>query len=571
MARFIKTQNSFANGEVAPEFWARDDIAGLSRLENMDVLAGGAISRRAGLRHVQTLRSNARLIPFSVSENENYMLAVADGVMYIFQNDQEVFECLTPWPISALDQIQYAQRYGTMIFVHPDYRPCVLKKNGDIFALSDFQFAVNESDLTSLMPFVKFDDTDGITITVTTNAAGNNTATFTTNSDFWTPNHVNDRLELLGKQWKIIEYVSPTVVYAVTGGTYSVPTTSISDWREAAFGGYRGWPRSITFHQDRLVFGGSRGYPGGLWMSQVGRHNNFSFGTGLDDEAIFVSLLSGQRQQIVTVISSDNLQILTSVGEWAISSRPMTPSSIDIKQHTTIGSMISHYLPPQRIEGKTVFMAATQNDIRELALDTLGETYNATDLCMLSKHMIRSPIDMAYNDALRQLYVVMHDGEMAVLNHNSGLNISAWGRYKTQGAFQSVAALDGQTYVVVLRNGVYNVEVFDGATMIDAEQYGFSYRASALPMRASGHNVKNLRVRKITARVLDTKSLFINNGRVVLPNKTYDDASRGFSGDVSVNILGTQHACMNASWTIHSSDALPATILSVTMCGDYIV
>ena len=41
MADFIKTQNSFADGEVAPEFFARDNVNGLSRLENMDVLAGG--------------------------------------------------------------------------------------------------------------------------------------------------------------------------------------------------------------------------------------------------------------------------------------------------------------------------------------------------------------------------------------------------------------------------------------------------------------------------------------------------------------------------------------------------
>ena len=38
MVDFIKTQNSFARGEIAPEFFARDDIAGLAKLENMDVL-----------------------------------------------------------------------------------------------------------------------------------------------------------------------------------------------------------------------------------------------------------------------------------------------------------------------------------------------------------------------------------------------------------------------------------------------------------------------------------------------------------------------------------------------------
>ena len=45
MGRFLTTQNSFALGEIVPEFFARGDkivANGPSRLENMDVLASGA-------------------------------------------------------------------------------------------------------------------------------------------------------------------------------------------------------------------------------------------------------------------------------------------------------------------------------------------------------------------------------------------------------------------------------------------------------------------------------------------------------------------------------------------------
>ena len=68
MGEFIKTQNSFASGQVDSEFFARDDINGLSQLENMDVIAGGGLTRRRGLVSVADLQSTARLIPFSVSE-----------------------------------------------------------------------------------------------------------------------------------------------------------------------------------------------------------------------------------------------------------------------------------------------------------------------------------------------------------------------------------------------------------------------------------------------------------------------------------------------------------------------
>lgn len=571
MADFIKTQNSFAVGEVAPEFFARDDIAGLAHLENMDVTQGGGLTRRAGLTHVATLDGGGRLIPFSVGEDENYLVVLGAKRLWIYDGATRIKNIPTPWDMTAVACVQYAQRFGTMIFVHPDFEPQVLRRDGDTFSLSAFGFARNDADMTLNMPFMKFDDADDVKITVSAHSSGNNYATLTTNKDFWTTDNVGGRLELLGKQWVVQSYVDAQHVVAYTNGTYTIPSASVTDWREAAFGTRRGWPCSISFHQDRLVFGGSRAWPSGVWMSQVGRHNNFNVGTGLDDEAIFITLLSQQRQQICTVVSSDNLQILTSVGEWAISSKPLTPASVDIKQHTSVGSMSARYLPPQKIEGATVFISRSGRDIRELALDELGENYNARDLCAYAKHMMTGPVDAAYNADTRQLFVVMDDGDIAILNQNSALGISAWARYKTLGQFKSVAVIGGRTYVVTLRDNVPAIEYFDTAAMRDAVANDFAFSAAALPVHASGHGVTRLRLRKITARVLNTKSLFINDMRAVLPNRIYDADATGFSGDVSVGMLGTQYDCVASPWRIHGCEPMPATILSVTMHGRYTV
>ena len=421
MVDFIKTQNNFSRGEVAPEFFARDDIAGLSKLENMDVLSGGGLTRRAGLAKVATLNSLVRIVPFSVDENENYILALGDYRATIMETDGSVVQSLvSPWAYTDVAKLQYAQRFGTMILVHPDYQPRIIAKTATGFDLNLFEFSSND-DMTVNIPFMKFDDANGITITVMSNAGGNTYATFTTNTDFWSADQVGERLYLMGKQWVITSYVDARVVVACTNTTYTLPASPITDWFEAAFGSYRGWPCSITFHQDRLVFGGSRSHPSGICMSHVGDHKNFSVGTGLDDEAIFLTLVSSRRQQIATVVSSDNLQILTSVGEWAISNKPLTPSSVDIKQHTSVGSVVSTYLPPQKIEGQTVFVSEDMRSIRELSLDDLGENYNANDLCALSKHLMSEPVDIAYNSSAHKLFVVMADGTMSVLNYNSGL------------------------------------------------------------------------------------------------------------------------------------------------------
>lgn len=571
MTDFIKTQNSFADGEVSPEFYARDNLNGLSYLENMDVIAGGGLRRRRGLATVDTLTSSARLIPFSVSETENYILALTDGHMLIYDGATVICDLLFEWDFDDYPKIQYAQRNGTMIFVHPKYQPCILQMGSVNFELVPFEFKRNDSDMTLNMPFMKFDDAATINITVTANSAGNNMATFTTNKAFWTQNSVGGYLLLLNNQWRIMEYVSPTVVYAYTNSQYNLPSDPVTDWYESAFSDRRGWPCSVTYHQDRLIFGGTPSWPSGIWASRVGQYNNFNVGTGLDDESIFVTLLSQQRQQICTLVSSDNLQILTNSGEWAISSKPLTPSSIEIKQHTSVGSVATRYLPPQKIEGATVFISATEQDIRELTLDALGENYNARDLCTQAKHLMNTPTDISYNENTRQLFVVMTDGNMAVLNQNSALGISAWTRYKTDGTFKSVATIAGKTYVVVARGDTCYLETFSDTALSDASQYDFSYTASALPVRASGHNARKLRIRKIVARTLDTKTLFINGMRAPFPDNIYDVAAPGYSGDVSVNILGTQQNCITAPWTISSNEQLPTTILSVGVYGNYTI
>jgi hypothetical protein len=569
MGNFIHTQNSFASGEVSPEFFARENIGGLSRLENMDVLSSGALSRRKGLKYVAELSSTARLIPFSMNENDNYLLVLHNKKLDVLRDGVKVSAIVAPWGEDDLDKLQYAQRFGTMIFVHPDYKPQILEKGSILFNLTPFVFS-SASNMVTNIPFVKFDDVAAMKISVTANSGGNNYATFTSDKDFWTEDSIFSALLVQGRQWNIVQYNNPRSVVAATNGGYTLPSAPVSDWAEPVFSDRRGWPRSISFHQDRLVFGGTRDWPGGVWMSKVGFHNNFNIGTGLDDEAIFITLLSEQRQQICTVVSGDNLQILTSTGEWVISSKPLTPSSISIRQHTSIGSVASRYLPPQKIEGSTVFIAGNEKDIRELTLDDLGESYSAADLCALSKHLMDGPVDLAYNDRTNQLFVVMQNGGMAVLNKNSALGISAWGTYSTQGAFKSVAVINGETFVTVEREDEIFIEKFSSDSMADgARNYGFSFCAAGLPLLSGKHSPDKIRLRKLSARVMNTKSLIMNGFRAAMPNEIYAAGHPGYSGDISVNLLGDDDDAARPLWKITGDDPLPATILSVTMNGRY--
>ena len=570
MGIFLKTQNIFSSGEVAPEFYSINNIHGVAKLENMDVLQSGGLKRRPGLKKIKSIANNALLIPFVIDESEKYLLVMYELGMDVYCNDAKIAAVVTPWHSTDLPKLQYAQRFNSVFFSHPDYNPRILTKTSAGFSLALFKFYAN-ADLSLNMPFKRFDDTTSASISIGTSSIDNNHATFTTNVDLWDNTWIGVRLLVNNKQWVVESVQTARIATVYTNGNFSLPNDPISDWWEAAFSDKRGWPVSVSFHQNRLVFGGTASAPSSIWMSKIGEYNNFDVGTGLDDEAIFTTLLSARHHQICTIVSSNALQILTSVGEWAISNSPLTPSNTNIKQHTSVGSVITRYLPPQQIEGSTVFIAKSGTDIRELDLDTLNDKYNATDLCVFSKHLMKNPVSMAYNQSKHQLFIVMDDGYMAVLNKYINTDVAAWTRYTTDGLFKSVAVVDDKTYVIVKRENTEYLEKFDDTCLDDAGQYNFSYKISAFPMIVNGHCPKKLRAHKISLRVMNTKTLFVNNYRMEIPNWAYDENSAGYTGDLSMNLLGFQHNTIESLWTISSSEQLPATILSVTIDGWYLI
>lgn len=568
MTEFIHSQNSFANGEIAPEFYLTKNISGLSRLENMDVLSGGGVTRRFGIVDIATLDGNARIFSCDMSEQENYILVFTNRKITIFSNDTVVDTIVSPWLESALPNIQFAGRGNSVIFTHPDVPPYVLTKDSDGFSLCKFNF-YDASGLYSKVPLIKYDDMRGVALTVTAGPYGVKSATFTASENYWTSTNVETFVCFNNQLWQITEYVSPTVVYATSPIEYTLPAEPITDWLESAFDYRHGWPCAITFHQDRLVFGGTHSVPGGIWMSHVGQHYNFDVGTGLDDEAIITTLLSKERQQICYLISSDKLQILTSTGEWAISNQPLTPSDINIKQHTSVGSVASRCLIPQKIENETVFISSNLKDIRKLSLDTLGEKYNADDLCAFAKHLINNPIDICYNKSSKHLFVVNSDGDMSVLTYDVGLGISAWARYTAYAKFVSVAESGGETFVVLEYMGTYKLARFSDTAHNDSGTHEIPCMIAGVPMNFSGHRPNHLRLRKINLRLWQTRGAFINDMRVELPNETYSPGHPGFSGDVSMNFLGSQIDPSVAPWVIYGAESGPITVLSVTVYGQY--
>jgi hypothetical protein len=613
-----RTKSSFAAGELAPELYGRADLRafenGARRLRNVVIQPTGGVARRPGLRHVATLAGPARLIPFEFNTEQTYLIALTAGWLQVFMNEAEVARLAAPWTAAMLPQIATTQSADTLLLFHPDMPPKrVTRSSHAAWTIADFAFTSE--------PFHAF--ARGVTLTP---AGTTGVIAVAASADVFGAGHLGARLRLNGKRLRITAVGGPRSVTAAVQDALA-DTSPVTAWEESAFSNARGWPVSACFHQARLVLGGARDLPNRLWLSRTGDLGDFDPGTGLDDEGIEFALMSDQVNAIRAVFSGRHLQVFTSGAEWMVTGDPLTPSSIQLRRQTRIGSAVDRMVPPVDVDGSTVFAARSGRAVHEFAYTDVGEAYQANDLALVARHLVAAPVSMAYDQTGRLLHLVMADGSMATLTLYRAEQVIAWTRQETAGAFRAVAETDGRVFVVAERAGSHRLELFDPALHLDAALSGtaaapkeewsglghlearevsvladgaprgtatvaggrialdapagavqaglpFAHVIEPLPPQlatGAGAGAAPLRPVSVTFRLLATPALSVDLGRGVQPvafrrldTALLDAAPPAFTGDVTLRGLGWRRDAMAPLWRVEGDTPLPLTLLSVT-------
>lgn len=568
--KFTQTNSNFALGEVSGELSGRGDLKtaafGLSKLENMDIISSGGIRRRCGTASiVGELGENARIVPMKLGNGSEYLLLLENKRIKIFKDGAQTAMVVSRWSAAHLPKLQIVQMGDSIVFAHPDVIPSVLSflVNGT-WRLVNFNFETENGNMRQ--PWHKFEGSNFPFVVSNITAGGSRSATLTAqDGENWTPDCMYSDIRFAGIDFWITQYVSPREVRVTTNDSKTIPTGTISDWTESAFSDRRGWPRSAAVYQNRLVLAGNTALPNFLWMSKTGKHYNFDTGTGLDNESVCASLMGGSQHSIVSVQSGENLEVLTDLGEWSIKGMPITPGSLSVRQHTNIGSSAAEYVPPQRVDGATIFVSKNA-ELRELRLDNLSDSYSTTDLSAVSKHLMTGTRAAAYHQPTKRLMLVQKDGRIAVLKKDDNLEILGWSTYGTDGRWMDIAVVGGKIYTLVERGDETFLEVFDEDKMTDgADEFAYAHTAAAMPLFSDGAPARLARLTKWKARVVDSANLKVRlNGGEALEIPIPETPG---IHDVSAAALGT---CENARiplWEISGSEPKPLTILSITIEG----
>ncbi|MCD8498049.1 MAG: hypothetical protein LRZ85_08230 [Alphaproteobacteria bacterium] len=625
MTRIRDIKTNFTAGEVSRDLLGRGDLRayenGALTLQNVFINPTGGVTRRAGLNYIDTAAGPGRLIAFEFNTEQTYLLVITHEQIDIYAGGVLDDTITAPWEAAQISQLAWTQSADTLLLTHPDVPPKTLTRNPDAsWSLEDWDFFADGNVVRQ--PYFKF---AGSAVTLTPSGTSG-TITLTASSNVFTADHENTRLRVGGKEVEITDYDSATVVTATVIQTLSGTSATI-DWQEQAFSAARGYPSSVAFHQDRLVIGGSRDLPNRLWFSKSGDLFNFDLGTGLDDEAIEFAILSDQVNAIRGIFSGRHLQVFTSGAEWQVTGDPLTPTSVQIRRQTRIGSVIERYIPPINVDGATFFVARNKREIQEFLYTDLEQAYQSTDIALLSKHIIQSPVDMDYDQRRRLLFLVRDDGKFAALTVFRAEQVAAWTLHETNGEALSVSVVGDDVYLLIQRGEDYFIEAFDDAFNLDSALKGesgspqttwsglthlegreviivadgevqpaqtvtsgeitleaaasevevglaYTHIVEPLPPSGVGQVGAGRKVRLVEAifRLQDTAALKLDVGRglgdITLrqlgEEEILDEPPPLVSGDISVRALGWQADATKPLWRIEQDVPLPFTLLSVS-------
>ena len=273
--------------------------------------------------------------------------------------------------------------------------------------------------------------------------------------------------------WEFTAGASDTALESVDGGGVRVvivghPPTR--NWDEQVFSSVNGYPKTATFHEQRLYFGGVTALPDGIQGSKITDFYNFDVGKAGDADSIQIQIASDQINEIRHLVSGKLLQIFSSTSEFYLKpqiGKPITPTDIQIIRQSTLGSQLKAM--PRIFDGATIYIQNNGKTVREYFYSAGAEEFTSNSISLLSNHLISSPQDSAKITSMpsrtEQFYFLVNDdGTMGIFTSQRAEKIAGWMLWSTDGTIESVACTTSNIYVSVKRtinsSDVYYLEQF---------------------------------------------------------------------------------------------------------------
>lgn len=358
----------------------------------------------------------------------------------------------------------------------------------------------------------------GAAVTATLGAAG------------WRASDVGKYLKVNGGLVKLTGFTSTTIMDGVIQQVLTSATAAIANsWtlNASVWNPVSRYPRAVTLHEQRLQLAGSPGYPQTLWGTRIGDVLNLELGTK-DDDAYSYELSTSQIAPIQHLAQTSRLMVFTNFNEMSVRGgveKPISPTTIQKKDESTAGS---NAVRPVKVGNELLFVQRAGRKVRACGYRYDIDGFDSPDRTVFSEHITQSGIvDMSFQqEPDAQLHCVRADGQLATCTYETEQEVIAWGRWITDGLFESVATIPTsdaeQTYVIVKRNinGVDKryVEYFDPTLKTDC-----ALTATDGPGKATWTGLGHLEGETVQARAdgVYQGTFTVVGGSVTLPRNAF--------------------------------------------------
>ncbi len=333
----------------------------------------------------------------------------------------KVYEITTEYTSSQLSEIQFAQSADVMYLVHPSHEPTKLTRTGHTnWSISDVDFEKG--------PYLD-ENTSSTTLTTSATTVGTG-RTLTASADLFASTDVGRLVKVKGGHGKITGFTSATVV------TYEIFTavgtsSATTEWQLGAYSNTTGFPRAVSFFEQRLLYGGSTSYPQTIWASQSGLYDNFDEGEADAADAFIYTIAANKVNTIRWLAPSKDLIVGTAGSEYKVgrpTGEPLKPDNVNIAQQTTYGVYPAR---PIQIGNVILFIQRQQKKIREFYYKFEDDAYSAPDMTILSEHITGNGItEVDFAQEPDSVYwAIREDGVFLGMTYQREENVVAWHRH----------------------------------------------------------------------------------------------------------------------------------------------
>lgn len=244
-------------------------------------------------------------------------------------------------------------------------------------------------------------------------------------------------------------------------------TDATKQWNEGAWSDFRGFPRAVTIHQQRLFFGGNEAQPQTIWGSIIDDYANFRIGSE-DDLGLILTLASDASGSIQWMVSQDDLAVGTTGAEWILAAgdnqNTLTPGNASARRSTNYGS---RYLQAKPVNDATLFVQRSGRRLREFIFAFERDGYVSPDLTQLAEHIATGAVTQmdVQKSPETVVWSVTADRQLLGMTYERAQQVTCWHEHDTGAAgdgFESVAVVptnaeEDEVWFVVKRE-------IDGAT-----------------------------------------------------------------------------------------------------------